>query len=1075
MIDSRKYPSIFLFIICLIVFSLCIISIYILGNLFENAIRDSWLYFLGFISFSIFSFLIVSIFRRRSSVEHVQIWGVSILLLFVFYYFFLPDPNRTPIEFFLDRNPELGRAVFWLHAYWGFDAGSALSDLRFFILETIGAILACLFYVCLTVLLAFGRVFRNKARNSYSTWLNNRTVGLIVGGNAWIVAPLLVTLMAGIGVYPEYAAWRDYAAGFPWHLTVAALVHLGFLVQKPPPSVERQGAGGGISQEQGPISIKPIYDRIVSAPVLSDHLVAHWVEAPDGAGHQPEFGVEKEHLMNGGTFLRRGAADAGFYALVSEMVDAMQNRGELAVVICPDGAAGHVKGCIDRLMRSGLPAQVRRSIVLSRGSRTAAQTFDPDAIYDLIIAEEDSFLAFFERERQDLRNVIHRTGLFVLIDFHEIDASRFYKALKNLEPSEFPRRVGLMALSCNRFGIESQLHMIRSQLPRPSDPHVKHGIAHPATTGWIAWRSSDALRRQLLGHADVSTDDDRLQLAPYLALLVASEPDRATASLPRVYVAPASLSSDYAHLITQLTGAGKLTPEFKEALSTIDHLSHYAPDRNIRIITKADRGNLADCLAAQYAFWRADTDHLVNIVSTGYPGCRYLYQRLRECLDADATSVARSFVERFMPMAQQPGIGLAEAAEYTARRMQQPEGLSEAGAAKLLNMSSGKIRQYTGVVPSRKGLETLFSIVVPGFGVHIGTDIDDGQYETYRMTMAGNPIIADTTVDVVQETAGGAGPGHPNVLGELALGDEGLLYGENEVVRQHGGYLRVVSVDTAGRQITANVAGRLDLAIYPEPIHYFARRYDILLNAGGVDDLSFVGERFRKSRLRNHQEFDMGLMAATIDRTSDHFLRMSVDQEPVPSLNDPSLLHSLPGAGVHRRRPYRNILILSFPRSCVGDADERILFRTLAASLQTVTGLMFPALRRRLAVLPILDALDAPTTESQSFYCLFPRGRLVGTNLARLIDVFAGREQDSRAEGIGDGDVPDPLGIVIIEDGEHDLGICRRMFENWTEVQRRWSDFLDWAGEQDEWCVDNLVDARLARDFAMFRSSDGPP
>ena len=149
-------------------------------------------------------------------------------------------------------------------------------------------------------------------------------------------------------------------------------------------------------------------------------------------------------------------------------------------------------------------------------------------------------------------------------------------------------------------------------------------------------------------------------------------------------------------------------------------------------------------------------------------------------------------------------------------------------------------------------------------------------------------------------------------------------------------------------------------------------------------------------------------------------------------------------------------------------AFSPIVRRTLSASLQDILGFLFPALMERIAVVEIGGEPAAEySPEHARLAFRYPRGDAVGDTVERsCAPCFAGPACASPRE-LGEGWAGADL--AVIEDADGDLGVVRRLHDNWSELVAIWRRYLAWAAEQPLWQPEEgLFDAAAALKLPIF-------
>lgn len=929
-------------------------------------------------------------------------------------------------------------------------------------------------------------------------WLNNATVAHAAGWVA-IIFPLasIDFILALINQTSAGSGWSwvpDHAGLSYWYPALLPVLYFGFLAQK------RTAEAVRIAAEAPPFipvespSVKPVYDAFVEAADLAASIrYGGWSASDTGksmrepriwremlADRQRRFRGDVDALLRGETLFRPGNADAEMLSMLSTAISRYQDRGQTTLVICPDGCSGRLNALLGQSNRIEFP-EIARVIGEWRADETRSVDIDPFLILDVLVAEESAFSSVVvgdvsETRQRLLDNLFHRIGLIVLVDFHAIDASRLRFTLEGIGRYRMRQTVGLFVQMRSRFGDSDQLLVLRRQLPKAPSNNIIYAspTSFPRDHGMIWLRSSRALRAGLANFYGVPDIGLNHPTETYFALNPQSGSE-AQKPFPTLIVQnsgdPCPLSSD-----EDRNGTSPFEIEIRavyghggggrKILRECDASPCGFSRQASRIVVVSDPGNAEDVLDAGNVFRPREGDGLTVLVSQGYPGLSYLEDRL----DPGGVLHDRDYRRRmWQPMAQQLGIGITDVANRLARLLSRPEGVEQDEVVRVLGMASGSMRNFLDVSATGSGLKTLFELIQPGRPIQIDVEWNALQKVRLKTPRGTSAVIAEEVSWVVEEGA------HSDRIVRVPTADEGLLFCVDRPFRLGRQMLRFERNSTRrDGLITVTRLSERDAVmasgLYPFPRHYFERDYTLLATAAGGTGLAFVGENIGNP-LDKAMRCWFGLVHITVERCSTGIMSISSDIEPLVDMG--VVRRDRLSSVVRHRRPFLCTEIIAFADDDGRFADDAVLRATLAATLQVVVGMAFPALRERLAVVSLDDVVCAGRSRHDEVSCLFPTGRIDGCSVSSLLSTLrekldgdAGSMGGHRPSSLAIGD--DLIAFAVIEDADHDLGVSRRIHDSMQLILERWHDFLSWAAERPEWNVEGVFDARRAADFPGF-------
>ena len=785
----------------------------------------------------------------------------------------------------------------------------------------------------------------------------------------------------------------------------------------------RQGAGARLSHRQ-----HAARDRARSAA------------AGAGGGGGRVFGSTEDipgllrALADGGKLLRFGVADHDFYRLFSEAVQHAQDNGQTTLVVCPDGTGEEVGQALASITRFFSPEITQRWLRLTR----LTQVYTGRVPYDVILVEEHQFHEVLVANGQDFALSLQRTRLVVLIDFHAVDACRLNLGLARLQRHLDLQSVAVLCVSRRRVGLEEQVSLLfPGREGKSGEVQEFTTRPNPAQRFQICWREGPDFRARLRSLGAL-TEGPKLDSSVYLSIVGADE------ALPVAVLADRAVNTlgDFENLGDLLESKGQ--SDVADRLAATLRLTHYAPPQPVRISIVQDTGNLADAVGGRYDFFHAGEDRLIHVVSWPYPARDFAFDWLGWGPE--------SFASDAIPFAQKPDIGLTELAIRIENALREADGLDEPELMSLLSRASGDLPKDLGLTATRRGLIGLFKSIDPDFretAIRHETAAD----QTHRFHL--DPAYRVSGITHMAEVVEGGAR-----IGELSPRDEGLTYARDAQIYLNGSFHRVERIEQDDRRVVVTPVSRTAVEHGRRSQNLFQRTYalDLKRFAREQEKGEHLGRSSRLYRMHVH---------ATITRSSDLHLVWPLDEPLLSGATraNPSTV------GIVQVRPYRGIYLIAMRSDSAQAAAtfSPIVRRTLSASLQDILGFLFPALTERIAVVEIggEPAFDtAPNYARLAFR--YPRATRAGDTRRRcrahgVSPRAARREPPELGEGWAGAD------LAVIEDADGDLGVVRRLHDNWPDLVAIWKRYLAWGAEQPLWQPEEgLFDAASALKLPIF-------
>jgi hypothetical protein len=300
----------------------------------------------------------------------------------------------------------------------------------------------------------------------------------------------------------------------------------------------------------------------------------------------------------------------------------------------------------------------------------------------------------------------------------------------------------------------------------------------------------------------------------------------------------------------------------------------------------------------------------------------------------------------------------------------------------------------------------------------------------------------------------------------LPFADHGLSYALGTRLVNNGIGYKVTGVNQNTRQVSLEVSNQTRV-----PRMDFVRDY-----ASAVfhrPDAEFAAEGFAQE-INVAQPFASALGYVPFERHTRAVLEWAQDAAPFAQGAAPRRIECNNVHSPHRLRRVACVALLADPQGA--GAPQRpqpmvpatVAF-TLAMTLQDVVSTLFPPHAHRLAVLPTLlpgeaGGLPSPGPGPQDRvlrYALERMPRLVTMpgqpsqppgGPAGASAAFVSRFLQQARDGMA-GAAPPPktrLGLMLVEDSDHDLGVARAFAARFTkQVLPFWVDYLDWCCKQD--------------------------
>ena len=370
----------------------------------------------------------------------------------------------------------------------------------------------------------------------------------------------------------------------------------------------------------------------------------------------------------------------------------------------------------------------------------------------------------------------------------------------------------------------------------------------------------------------------------------------------------------------------------------------------------------------------------------------------------------------------------------------------------LLSRASGDLPKDLGLTATRRGLIGLFKSIDPEFretAIRHETAAD----QTHRFHL--DPAYRVSGITHMAEVVEGGAR-----IGELSPRDEGLTYARDAQIYLNGSFHRVERIEQDDRKVVVTPVARTAVEHGRRSQNLFRRTYalDLKRFAREQEKGEHLGRSSRLYRMHIH---------ATITRSSDLHLVWPLDEPLLSTATraNPSTV------GIVQVRPYRGIYLIAM-RSDATHAARGVLPHRPPHLVGK------PAGHPRLP-LPGSAWSGSPWSRSaasrafdlaQNYSRLafrYPRGDAGGDtvdDVVRTVFRRAGmREPTELGEGWAGAD------LAVIEDADGDLGVVRRLHDNWSDLVAIWKRYLAWGAEQPLWQPEEgLFDAAAALKLPIF-------
>lgn len=849
--------------------------------------------------------------------------------------------------------------------------------------------------------------------------LNNATIS---GAMGWI-ATCMIVLMAAWGwanywlydVPFPYAdlnlEWEGVASGMPWATFMIPALHLCALAHRRLSSADvtsSEPESANTVEKALSGQVQKLYSSLTHDQNLRKSIVDHrgfekFVPSHESAepwGPNPADALATQ----GHVIFSPGPTDAAFYDLAADAIRAAQDRGRSAMVICPESTADTIRGVLDAASQDYFPDLTQKTLLLKRHDSDQNE-FD----FDLFVVEESKLADSMIKLR--FRRGLEKLGLIVVIDLHLLDACRLYTALGNFQPAGRGHSIGVLCSGWNRFGLEAQISKLFERLTPMVIHRRKASRPASARTAIICWRDGDPLRQHLMASNCPSTVGTFVgDTLPAVALMANGGLE--TVALDSMRRTSRTALADIEDQIVSRGGS-------REKTGGVTRTVHLAPGASQSIIVVLDNGNVFDALQCIDHFLNDTGDRLVQIISPFYPGRDFLAGRIK--------LKSRGNRDQWLPIAQQPGMGVTEIVPHILPALQSTEGLGEREFGALLNMLSGELNTRLNLTPTRVGLVRLLQLVDPDFEsgdviLHRGDD----RHDRFRIGSAAELAKLDPRLEVFGD--------HPDGIGFLSSADHGLLYMVGTLIEINGVPRTVSEIDERGGRINTTYVDIDQVGKRCISRNLFARDYVIDLTIHAVEAGPWTTHRPGVAKSRHAH------IHTNFCRQSREMIEVSIDLDHASSI------------GTHR---YANIrckrglcsvyaVQMLFSQEELGEGEKDVIAGALARSLQDVLGIAFPALSQRLAVFAC-DAAIPPDSGHISHF-IYPTGRVESASLGGLL--------------AKDDDTDDPteqcsFELLVIEDSDHDLGVVRSVDRNWDRILEIWRPYLQWGIQNNPWNLDD--------------------
>jgi hypothetical protein len=733
------------------------------------------------------------------------------------------------------------------------------------------------------------------------------------------------------------------------------------------------------------------------------------------------------------------------FIVLAELIQSVQDRGGVALVVAPAAAVARVDGALRKAIdehAGGLSV---------RTCRLDSDTFDTAQRYSLLLASDDTVDSVLlqgaaEPRHQAAWRCLSQLALLVVIDFHLLDAALLRLRIGAMADRLGDRPVQVFCQSERRAGLGAAVQNCFESLATGEFERIRLVAAAGCTRHVVLWRndaaSADALSSKVLGQPAVR--DQRISPAALIAW-EALQFDIRVVALDGATRDRAGWSR-----LAEMLGHG--TDERVQELSRIEQGMAGFPRPGSRLLLCDDRGNLAEALARNGNF-NGEQEHVLFVFSRDYALRDFMADRLG----------GGASEELLLPIAPASAGGATECAVVLAGELANSRMVSQRRVEDLFRrLIARDVRQAFAIEPTPAGVDRLFQRETT-HGVALERVVND-RHEVLLSLSA----TFDAPAAPQLTAAARLGTGRP--VAQLSRGDHGLAYARTTKILRDG--QRFLIKDVQRDSVTLEV----DATDHePRQTYLFHRQYKLRF----ADDLpplepaeKLDGDIFELRRI---------LLRGDVARQTCAIARRWELMPPATA--GKSVLWN--SADVPAPRGDATVLLLRY--SFGGDTDMNPLLDeatlphlafTLAALLQDVLASLFPGMGHRFAVLSpqaapaVAAALSAPPGSAQRFPVeRFPRllrpddatafgvgaAPAPSAEIEARITAFLELLSD-RARSAGGGPVTHTglalarhIDLLVIEDADHDLGALRAVHSaGWSQLAAVWHGFAAWTAQHKD-------------------------
>jgi hypothetical protein len=111
--------------------------------------------------------------------------------------------------------------------------------------------------------------------------------------------------------------------------------------------------------------------------------------------------------------------------------------------------------------------------------------------------------------------------------------------------------------------------------------------------------------------------------------------------------------------------------------------------------------------------------------------------------------------------------------------------------------------------------------------------------------------------------------------------------------------------------------------------------------------------------------------------------------------------------------------------------------------------------------------VSGPAPHHRRLAFRYPRGKVSGDTVDAAVRTVFRRAGMPEPTALGEAWAG--IDLAVIEDADGDLGVVRRIHDNWSDLLRVWRRYLAWAAGQPLWqAEEGVFDAAGALDLPLF-------